>query len=117
MPQNWSMVDLYNEFGRLYYHDCFPNEGKLSCPIFTQDKYGYLEPLFDSGLCLTTLRVDLVELMDYDQILVKVTDYMSDHSEGIGAVIKAPYSTNRCRGIEKTLKYARTPESVLGMAQ
>lgn len=80
-------------------------------------KYGYLEPLFDSGICLTTLRVDLVELMDYDQILVKVTDYMRDHSEGIGAVIKAPYSTNRCRGIEKTLKYARTPESVLGMAQ
>ena len=117
MPQNWSMADLYNEFGRLYYHDGFPNEGKLSCPIFTQDKYGYLEPLFDSGICLTTLRVDLVELMDYDQILVKVTDYMRDHSEGIGAVIKAPYSTNRCRGIEKTLKYARTPESVLGMAQ
>ena len=71
MPQNWSMADLYNEFGRLYYHDGFPNEGKLSCPIFTQDKYGYLEPLFDSGICLTTLRVDLVELMDYDQILVK----------------------------------------------
>ena len=64
MPQNWSMADLYNEFGRLYYHDGFPNEGKLSCPIFTQDKYGYLEPLFDSEICLTTLRVDLVELMD-----------------------------------------------------
>ena len=32
MPQNWSMANLYNEFGRLYYHDGFPNEGKLSCP-------------------------------------------------------------------------------------
>ncbi len=68
--------------------------------------------MFDSGICLTTLRVNLVELMDYDQILVKVTDYMRDHSEGIGAFIKAPYLTNRCRGID-----ARTPESVLGMVE
>ena len=115
MPQNWSMVELYKEFDRLYYHEGFPNESKLSCPIFTQDKYSYLEPLFDDEICLRTLKVDLVELMDYDRILLNVTKYMRDNTEGIGAVIKAPYSTNRCRGIEKTLKYGRTPEVVLGM--
>ena len=39
----WGVNELYTELRRLKYHNGFPAMNKLTCPIFTQDKFKYLE--------------------------------------------------------------------------
>lgn len=38
-----SVVDIYKEFARLKYHPGFPSGQQLKCPIFSQDKFNYLQ--------------------------------------------------------------------------
>ena len=40
-----SVEEIYKEFARLKYHPGFPMGGRTHCPIFTQDKWQYLEHL------------------------------------------------------------------------
>ena len=53
---------------RLHDHPGFPNGSNLLCPVFTQDKYKYLEALMPKGMCNPTLKVDFLPIMDYDSI-------------------------------------------------
>lgn len=40
-----SAEDIYNEFARLKYHPGFPMGPQTGCPIFTQNKWSYLQHL------------------------------------------------------------------------
>lgn len=40
-----NVEELYDEFSRLKYHPGFPMGVQLKCPIFTQDKWNYLQHL------------------------------------------------------------------------
>ena len=53
----WNLSDLYIELKRLKYHVGFPNGINLNCPIFTQDKYGYISSV--PGLCNPTMKIQL----------------------------------------------------------
>jgi hypothetical protein len=55
----WDVSILYNEFGRLYDHIGFPSGEQLMCPIFTQHKYGYLEPMRTFKMTNPTLRISV----------------------------------------------------------
>lgn len=41
----WNMVELYTELDRLSDHVGYPTGTKLQCPVFTQNKYNYLQPI------------------------------------------------------------------------
>lgn len=43
----WNMCDTKAQLMRLKYHRGFPNGEQLACPVFTQDKIGYLKSLGD----------------------------------------------------------------------
>jgi hypothetical protein len=46
----WDVFKLYEEIGRLHDHIGFPFKEQLVCPIFTQNKFSYLEPLCQFGM-------------------------------------------------------------------
>ena len=62
------MNKLYTEITRLHDHPGFPNGSNLLCPVFTQDKYKYLQALMPKGMCNPTLKVDFLPVMDYESI-------------------------------------------------
>jgi hypothetical protein len=41
----WNMINLMEEMTRLKQHPGFPNGVKIACPVFTQDKIGYLQSI------------------------------------------------------------------------
>jgi hypothetical protein len=53
----WDVVKLYKELTRLYHHVGFPYREQLLCPIFTQNKFSYLEPLRIHKVVNPTLRI------------------------------------------------------------
>lgn len=59
----WPAEELYSEMERLRFHTGFPNENWLHCPIFTQDKYRYLELLPKESI-MPTLKVPISANMD-----------------------------------------------------
>jgi hypothetical protein len=61
----YNMAVLYKEILRLRNHPGFPNNDYLECPIFTQDKYKYLEVLSEGGFCNPTMKVMLNPDHDY----------------------------------------------------
>ena len=63
-----NMNKLYTEITRLHDHPGFPSGSNLLCPVFTQDKYKYLQALMPKGMCNPTLKVDFLPIMDYDLI-------------------------------------------------
>ena len=63
-----NMNKLYTEITRLHDHPGFPNGSNLLCPVFTQDKYKYLQALMPKGMCNPTLKVDFLPVMDYESI-------------------------------------------------
>ena len=65
---NINMNKLYTEIMRLHDHPGFPNGSNLLCPVFTQDKYKYLQVLMPKGMCNPTLKVDFLPIMDFDSI-------------------------------------------------
>ena len=69
---NINMNKLYTEIMRLHDHPGFPNGSNLLCPVFTQDKYKYLQVLMPKGMCNPTLKVDFLPIMDYDSIKADV---------------------------------------------
>lgn len=42
---DWSVVELYSKLNSLRTHEGFPNGNQLNCPVYTQDKRGYLDIL------------------------------------------------------------------------
>jgi hypothetical protein len=56
---------LYRE---LRIHPGFPLEESLRCPVFTQDKFVYLDALMHKGLCNPTFKVVFKKNMDFISI-------------------------------------------------
>jgi hypothetical protein len=54
----WGVDALYTELQRLKYHNGFPGNMKLCCPIFTQDKIKYLDAM-PAGYINPTLKIPL----------------------------------------------------------
>ena len=92
---HWRMNELYEEVQRLHKHAGYPNGQHLRCPIWTQDKYDYLVALSAENKCNPTVRIELVENMDYCKIKEKVVSELHNHLEGMGYVLKTPFTTNR----------------------
>lgn len=74
----WDVHALYTDVLRLYQHPGFPNGEHLKCPIFTQDKFNYLQPLMSEGVdgfVNQTLKVELREDGNYDSILEELNRF------------------------------------------
>jgi hypothetical protein len=56
---NWSNRSLYDELLRLAIHPGFPNGKYLKCPIFTQDKFNYIQAI--PTLCNPTICISLTD--------------------------------------------------------
>lgn len=55
-----SVEDIRREFARLEYHPGFPMGSKTRCPIYTQDKWSYLDHLSAAGIStMQSCRVDM----------------------------------------------------------
>jgi hypothetical protein len=54
--QGSSIEELYDEVSRLYFHAGFPSGIQLGCPIFTQDKWKYLQHI---PATMRTCKIDL----------------------------------------------------------
>ena len=59
----WSIEDIYTEIQRLRPHPGFPNGDQVTCPIFKQDKFEYLN-LLPSYMTMPTHKIDLAADMD-----------------------------------------------------
>jgi hypothetical protein len=55
----WSIVDIYQQVKRLWYHPGFPAKEKLKCPIFCQDKHVYVFRLSLHEMSIPTLCINL----------------------------------------------------------
>jgi hypothetical protein len=53
----WDVCKLYNEMSSLYKHIGFPYREQLMCPIFTQHKFGYLEPMGQFDMTNPSLKI------------------------------------------------------------
>ena len=59
---SYNVKEIYDEVGRLKFHQGFPSMNTLNCPIFCQDKFRYLIPLNEADdLMLPTYRIPLFE--------------------------------------------------------
>jgi len=58
-----SVQHIYNECARLKYHPGFPSGVQLQCPIFSQDKWKYLQ---DIPATMRTCKVSLAEGSEED---------------------------------------------------
>lgn len=56
--EGWDIVNLCSQLKRLKLHNGFPNNNKLWCPIFTQDKYEYIKAC--PGFCIPTIKIEVV---------------------------------------------------------
>jgi len=65
---NVNMNKLYKSIMKLHDHPGFPVGDSLQCPVFTQDKFMYLQALMPKGMCNPTLKVDFLPVMDYESI-------------------------------------------------
>ena len=61
----WDMNDLRHQLTRLSAHAGFPSGKSLTCPIFTQDKLGYLRAVPE--MCNNTLSVSLLHLESVEE--------------------------------------------------
>lgn len=58
----WTVKDIYDQAQRLRYHPGKPCGDQLDCPIFTQDKFKYLEVLQDN--VMTSHKIDISDDLD-----------------------------------------------------
>ena len=63
----WPVVELYTKLKKLTYHVGFPAKEELSCPVWSQDKFGYLEAL-PSTFVLPTYTIPLSREMTIEEI-------------------------------------------------
>jgi len=65
----WDVDKLYQYLERLSDHPGFPTGIQLRCPIFTQNKFGYLHPLMSCGSFVNnTMLVRLRQDGNYDSV-------------------------------------------------
>ena len=70
-----NMAKLYSMLYReLNIHPGFPIEESLRYPVFTQDKYAYLDALMPKGLCNPTLKVVFEKDMNYSVVKVLIKE-------------------------------------------
>lgn len=72
----WGVNDLLNELKRLKDHVGFPNGEKLFCPIFTQDKFVYLDALQEQE----RLETHVIPLSaDDEQVVLTASAIISEY--------------------------------------
>ena len=102
----WNMLELRDQLQRLNGHLGFPFGGRLTCPVFLQNKKGYLKiiPEFSNN----TMFVPITECGVYDKnIVAEISKFCEDNNEGKGWVVKAPYTTGG-----NWVKYPKTLQQV-----
>jgi len=107
---NWNAVDIYKQIDRLWSHPGIPNGQNLRCPIWSQDKWGYLGPMNgissldkDYICCTPSVRVDFDELPLTNE-KIKELQFLIDNFEEFkmengaltlnGLLIKCPFQTH-----------------------
>jgi len=100
--------EIRHELQRLSNHIGFPTGLNLSCPIFLQDKLSYIRSLPQHHVipsyCVSLPLV--TPLRDFEE--VGLINFLSNHSEGCGWVVKAPFTTNG-----EGVSFCKTKEDVL----
>lgn len=104
---SWSCEDLYSSLHRLRRHPGFPTGINLQCPVFTQDKFRYLNAL--PSIVTPTIRIQIpkpeIIYKGFTKIYVnelsigkfelqRILEFMSKNSEGDGWILKLPFATN-----------------------
>lgn len=94
----WHLRNFYKkEIMRLHDHPGFPSQISLSCPIFTQDKFEYINVIPE--MVLSTIRVGIKkDLTGHD--LESINLFLDTTQSVNGWILKTPYSTN---GVNKML--------------
>ena len=54
----WELPTLIRCLRSLSNHPGFPNGFELTCPVFLQDKFAYIQPLLSEGIVIPTLKVN-----------------------------------------------------------
>ena len=94
--QFWHCCDVFKELERLRDHPGCPSSHELKCPVFTQDKYLYLESL--PQITNPTLRIPLPFSSQDGQcmeIKQRIREFIeAGYDEGEGFVLKPPFETN-----------------------
>ena len=98
----WNYRDIDACLAQLTGLQGFPSASQLWCPVFRQDKIGYLHACDD--ICNISLKVDL-PCLHFD---IKFLDSLDCDDEGKGWVVKAPFTTNK-----EMRWYCHTKEMVL----
>ena len=101
----WSAELLYQELVKLHYHRGFPNGKQLRCPVFTQDKFGYIGPLVTHGFFLPTMKLDVHALnAPTEEVITSIAEFLSSSDDGTHAyIVKSPFITNS-QGIKKIFR-------------
>ena len=95
---DWDAFELYDLIWELLYdHQGFPTGNKLSCPIFTQNKFDYITSI--AQLVNPTFVIELRKLSLDTEILTEnmgLDQFLTLHNEGgNGWVVKLPFTTNK----------------------
>jgi hypothetical protein len=101
MP-GWHVLDIQRALTLLQGHRGFPSGHKLRCPIFLQDKYLYLSRISD--FVNPTFKYNFP--FEALKLVLEVSEFCANNNEGIGWVVKLPYTTNShaikfCPTVEK----------------
>ena len=67
----WSIEEIYNEISKLEHHIGFPMGDKLRCPVFTQDKFQYLEALSHNNV-MQSYKIQLSQDMDMNELARRI---------------------------------------------
>ena len=74
---NWGINSILAEFQRLKDHQGFPNGDQIDCPIFTQDKWNYIQALNDAtdGITMPIHKIPISPDMDMAEMRDNVGRY------------------------------------------
>jgi hypothetical protein len=106
----WHCSDLFKELHRLKDHTGWPCKEEVDCPIFTQDKYKYLDAL--PQITNPTLKVNLPFDSNDNAATSLINAFVENGDEGQGFVVKPPFETN-CG--PRLLKFCRVESGINGI--
>lgn len=98
---DWSIKELRDQLNRLSDHVGYPSGNSVNCPIFTQDKYEYLQSM-PKDMVIDTYFIPLPYLDENSNTVYPhneeeirlFLDINRNSYEGRGWVFKYPYTTN-----------------------
>lgn len=105
---DWNISQLLADLmEKLSSHRGWPSGDNLSCPIFTQNKFKYIESCRELFLPTLAINFDESTTMLDEANGAHIVDFMRLHTEGNGWVVKLPYHTN---GVG--LHFCKDPQAV-----